>query len=717
MNYGFIRISASSLKLKVADVSFNVSMIKEAIDKALEMGVKLLVTPELSVTGYTCADLFFTDVIIRKSEKAVSIIADYIKEKDIVVVLGAPVAFYNKIYNCAVVLDNSGVKGIVPKKHLANYNEFYEKRWFASGFDFEFAQPISFAGFDTQIGDMIFDLGQGAVLGIELCEDLWVPNPPSSTLVLQGANIIANLSASDEYVSKAQYRRELVSNQSARCICAYVYSGASVFESTTDLVFSGATLVCENGAILSEGERFERKNLLTVADVDVEKLMAQRRADMSFENISGEIELVKLNLENKANDLEYRYVDSMPFVPSDDAKREERCKEIFAIQASGLAKRIEHVGSNGVVVGISGGLDSTLALLVSVQAMKLLGKSSSDILGVTMPGFGTTDRTYQNALELMKSLGVTIKEISIKDACILHMNDIEHDSRVKDITYENTQARERTQILFDLANKHGKLLVGTGDLSELAMGWCTYNGDHMSMYGVNASVPKTLVKYLVEYVARVSDKATADILYDVLDTPVSPELLPPDENGNIAQKTEDNIGPYELHDFFLYNFVRFGFSKEKIEKVSKEKIEEIVVKIITENQNNDRETGLGEVGSRLVKVYPDFDVRRYGYSLLSKFLETLPKLKLIQEGTKVSVTLYEDKSKKDMLEEYIIRQIQMTGDQGISLGTLGNRIRIQFGDFKVRDYGYSQFKQYIQSFPKVELIEDGERTRAVYVED
>ena len=422
--------------------------------------------------------------------------------------------------------------------------------------------------FDTQIGDMIFDLGQGAVLGIELCEDLWVPNPPSSTLVLQGANIIANLSASDEYVSKAQYRRELVSNQSARCICAYVYSGASVFESTTDLVFSGATLVCENGAILSEGERFERKNVLTVADVDVEKLMAQRRADMSFENISGEVELVKLNLENKANDLEYRYVDSMPFVPSDYAKREERCKEIFAIQASGLAKRIEHVGSNGVVVGISGGLDSTLALLVSVQAMKLLGKNNSDILGVTMPGFGTTDRTYQNALELMKSLGVTIKEISIKDACILHMNDIEHDSRVKDITYENTQARERTQILFDLANKHGKLLVGTGDLSELAMGWCTYNGDHMSMYGVNASVPKTLVKYLVEYVARVSDKATADILYDVLDTPVSPELLPPDENGNIAQKTEDNIGPYELHDFFLYNFVRFGFSKEKIEKLA-----------------------------------------------------------------------------------------------------------------------------------------------------
>jgi len=312
---------------------------------------------------------------------------------------------------------------------------------------------------------------------------------------------------------------ELVANQSARCVCAYVYSGASVFESTTDLVFSGATLVCENGTVLSEGERFKRENVLTVADVDVERLLSQRRSNMSFENSNDKTECVKLNLENKNNDLENRFVDSMPFVPSDNEKRAQRCKEIFAIQASGLAKRIEHVGSNGVVVGISGGLDSTLALLVSVSAMKLLGKNNSDILGVTMPGFGTTDRTYQNAIDLMKSLGVTIKKISIKDACVLHMKDIEHDSLVKDITYENTQARERTQILFDLANKHGKLLVGTGDLSELAMGWCTYNGDHMSMYGVNASVPKTLVKYLVEYVANISDKKTADILYDVLDTP------------------------------------------------------------------------------------------------------------------------------------------------------------------------------------------------------
>ncbi len=392
-----------------------------------------------------------------------------------------------------------------------------------------------------------------------------MPNPPSSKLVQHGANIIVNLSASDEYVSKAEYRRDLIANQSARCICGYVYAGASVYESTTDLVFSGATLVAENGSMLAEGERFSRDNVITIADIDVEKLNSLRLNNMSFENSSDGIGFSKHSIDNKNNDLKYRFVDSHPFVPADDEKRKERCREIFSIQAAGLAKRIEHVGSSGAVIGISGGLDSTLALLVAVAAMKLLGKNNSDILGITMPGFGTTDRTYNNAIDLMKCLGVTVKEISIKNACIQHMKDIEHDADIKDITYENTQARERTQILFDMANKHGKLLVGTGDLSELAMGWCTYNGDHMSMYGVNASVPKTLVRYLVEYVAGISEKKTADILYDVLDTPVSPELLPPDENGKIAQKTEENIGPYELHDFFLYHFVRFGFSKEKLQ--------------------------------------------------------------------------------------------------------------------------------------------------------
>ncbi len=565
MNYGFFRVAAASLKLKVANPSYNKEEIKRAIDKAVSEEVRLLVTPELSITGYTCADLFFTKALQQSAGEALEDIAVYTQGKNIAVVVGLPVAFYNSLYNCAVVLMNGGILGIVPKTHIANYNEFYEKRWFASGKQFEICQGINLYGFETKIGNQIFDLGGGAVLGIEICEDLWVPNPPSSKLVQHGANIIVNLSASDEYVSKAEYRRDLIANQSARCICGYVYAGASVYESTTDLVFSGATLISENGSILAAGERFSRDNVVTIADIDIEKLNSLRLNNMSFENSSDGIGFSKHSIDNKNNDLKYRFVDPHPFVPADDEKRRERCREIFSIQAAGLAKRIEHVGSSGAVIGISGGLDSTLALLVAVEAMKLLGKSNSDILGITMPGFGTTDRTYNNAIDLMKCLGVTVKEISIKNACIQHMKDIEHDADIKDITYENTQARERTQILFDMANKHGKLLVGTGDLSELAMGWCTYNGDHMSMYGVNASVPKTLVRYLVEYVAGISEKKTADILYDVLDTPVSPELLPPDENGKIAQKTEENIGPYELHDFFLYHFVRFGFSKEKLQ--------------------------------------------------------------------------------------------------------------------------------------------------------
>lgn len=561
MNYGFFRVAAASLKLRVADPEYNKEEIKKAIDEAVAEEVRVLVTPELSVTGYTCADLFFTKALQNKAKKALDDIIEYTSGKNICVIVGSPYAVQSKLYNCAFVIQDGRVRKIYPKTYLANYNEFYEKRWFDTPPDRIYASEYG----DCIMGcDGIVDLGNGAVLGVEICEDLWVPSPPSVGLALNGANIIVNLSASDEYVSKAEYRRNLVANQSARCICGYVYAGASVYESTTDLVFSGATLVAENGAILAEGERFSRENVITYADVDIEKLNILRQKNMSFEEDYSYGICDKYLLDNENNDLKYRFVDPHPFVPADDEKRKERCKEIFAIQASGLAKRIEHVGSKGVVVGISGGLDSTLALLVCVEAMKMLGRDNSDILGITMPGFGTTDRTHDNAIELMKALGVTTKEISIRDACIQHMQDIEHDESVKDITYENTQARERTQILFDMANKHGKLLVGTGDLSELAMGWCTYNGDHMSMYGVNASVPKTLVKYLVEYVANVSDEKTAAILLDVLDTPVSPELLPPDENGEIAQKTEDNIGPYELHDFFLYHFVRFGFDKEKL---------------------------------------------------------------------------------------------------------------------------------------------------------
>ena len=563
MNYGFLRVAAASLKLKVANPSYNKEEIKKAIDEALQEQARILVTPELSITGYTCADLFFTKALQNAADAALDDIIEYTKGKNIVVIVGAPYKSKSKLFNCAYTIYDGKVKLITPKKNIANYNEFYEKRWFVSG---DKAEEIS-----TKYGcpiDSRIEVCNGVVLGIELCEDLWTPEPPSSRLAVEGANVMVNLSASDEYVSKAQYRRELIANQSARCISAYIYAGASVYESTTDLVFSGATVIAENGAIVAEGERFSRENVITIADIDIEKLDALRQRNMSFEN-SALYYYDKEFLKNESNDLKYRFVDPHPFVPADDEKRRERCREIFSIQAAGLAKRLEHVGSSGAVIGISGGLDSTLALLVAAEAMKLLGKENSDILGVTMPGFGTTDRTYNNAIELMKSLGVTVKEISIKDACIQHMKDIEHDPDIKDITYENTQARERTQILFDLANKHGKLLVGTGDLSELAMGWCTYNGDHMSMYGVNASVPKTLVRYLVDYVAGVSDEKTAAILYDVLDTPVSPELLPPDENGEIAQKTEENIGPYELHDFFLYHFVRFGFTKEKLAFIAK----------------------------------------------------------------------------------------------------------------------------------------------------
>ena len=412
MNYGFFRTAAASLKLRVADPDYNKEEIKKAIDKAVSEDVRLLVTPELSVTGYTCADLFFTKQLQNSAEQALCEIVKYTIDKNIVLLVGMPVPFYNSLYNCAVVISDGRICGIVPKKHIANYNEFYEKRWFASGGQFESCQPINLCGCDTLIGSQIFDLGDGAVLGVELCEDLWVPCPPSSTLVCHGANIIANLSASDEYVSKAEYRHDLIANQSARCVCGYVYAGAGVYESTTDLVFSGATLVAENGAVIAAGERFVRDTVLTIADIDVEKLNAQRQSNMSFENLSNEIGFSKITIDNESNDLNYRFVDPHPFVPADDEKRRERCREIFAIQASGLAKRVEHVGSSGVVVGISGGLDSTLALLVAVEAVKMLGRPNSDILGITMPGFGTTDRTYQNAVDLMKALGVTIKEIS-----------------------------------------------------------------------------------------------------------------------------------------------------------------------------------------------------------------------------------------------------------------------------------------------------------------
>ena len=570
MDNSFFRIAAASLKLKVADVDFNTSELLNVISEAAQKGVKLLVTPELSITSYTCADLFLNTALLEKAKAGLKRLLDETKDIDMAIIVGIPLECGGGLFNCAAVINKGKLIGIVPKAFIANYHEFYEKRWFLPAAKAQGHSTINILGEDVPFGSFLFDLGSGAILGIEICEDLWATVPPSCSLTLSGANIICNLSASDEYVSKSEYRESLIANQSARCLCAYAYAGASVFESTTDLVFSGATVIAENGGICARGARFSRENTLTVYDIDLGKLAALRRSSITFgDSLSTEpIRTLNCRVDNPDNDLSYRYIDRHPFVPSDKHKVCERCEEILMIQSSGLAKRIEHVGSQGCIIGISGGLDSTLALLVAVRAMKLLGRPASDITGVTMPGFGTTGRTYNNAVKLMQELGVMIKEVNIKEACLLHMSDIGHNPDIHDITYENTQARERTQVLFDLANKENRLLVGTGDLSELALGWCTYNGDHMSMYGVNASVPKTLVKYIVAYEAATGSENVRAILEDILDTPVSPELLPPDKNGLIAQKTEDNIGPYELHDFFLYHFVRFGTEKEKLLKMA-----------------------------------------------------------------------------------------------------------------------------------------------------
>lgn len=575
-NYGFIKVATGVPKVKVANPDYNKEQIIKLIDKANEQNVKILITPELSISAYTCADLFFQDTLLDQCEKALYEITEYTKEIDIALVVGMPIRYKNALYNCAVIMLRGEILGIIPKQYIPIHNEFYEKRWFASGRDVY--DEIKIVNQTVPFGQMLFKLREDLTVGIEVCEDLWVPIPPSSNLALSGANLILNISASNEVVSKDEYRTNLIVSQSAKCLCGYMYVSAGVHESTTDLLFGGSSVIAENGILLNKGKRFERENELTCAYVDMGKLHFQRRQNMSFNDNKREYDMEydvieKTFIDNEISDFD-RYVDAHPFIPSDENLRIERCNEIFSIQSSALAKRLEHTGLKKLVVGISGGLDSTLALLVASETMKLLNLPSENIIGITMPGFGTTDRTYTNALDLMKSLNVTIKEISIKEAATLHMKDIEHDINIHDITYENTQARERTQILMDMANKNGAILVGTGDLSEMALGWCTYNGDHMSMYGVNASVPKTLVSHLVRTVAMISDEKTKEILLDILDTPISPELLPPTKDGKIEQKTEDNIGPYELHDFFLYNFIRCGAKKNKLHFLAKQAFKE-----------------------------------------------------------------------------------------------------------------------------------------------
>ncbi|MCY6355778.1 NAD(+) synthase [Clostridium sp. ZS2-4] len=565
----FIRVATACPVTNVAHINFNIENIKDCINKAVENNSKLIVFPELSITSYTCGDLFSQQHLLEKSDLAIRRLCKFSINKDILIAVGAPLVYKNCLYNCAYIIYNGKILGIVPKSYIPNYSEFYEKRWFTQGIDivnktvnFSFQENIPFGI------DLIFSSGNFK-FGFEICEDLWTVIPPSSYLSLAGANIIGNLSASNELVSKAKYRKSLIENQSARCISSYVYSSSGVFESSTDLVFSGHLMISENGTVLEENNRFQRENQVITALIDIDKLNNERLKNLSFRDSTRfcpfEVREIHFSFSDISCKNFDRFVDKHPFVPSNENEREERCREIFNIQASGLAKRLTHIGIEKAVVGISGGLDSTLALLVMAKTFDMLNLPRKNIIAITMPGFGTTDRTYNNAVNLCKELGTELREISIVDACLQHFKDINHPVEKHDVTYENVQARERTQILMDVANKEGGLLVGTGDLSELALGWATYNGDHMSMYSVNCSVPKTLVRYLVKYAAdkEVSNQAS-EILLDVLDTPVSPELLPKDNSGEISQKTEDIVGPYELHDFFLYYFIRQGATPEKI---------------------------------------------------------------------------------------------------------------------------------------------------------
>lgn len=564
----YIKVAAVSPKIKVADVTFNTEQILNVIKKEVSADVKTILFPELSLTGYTPADLFFTEDLLNASEKALLEVAECTKMTDTVIILGLPLRHRNRLYNAAAVLHKGLLLGIVPKLHLPNYNEFYESRWFAS-YDKSHGTEITIQGFGkVPFGHLIFE-SPGYTFGIEICEDLFAAIPPSASLSLQGAELIFNLSASNELVGKKEFRKNLVNMASAKNIGAYVYASSGPNESTTDLVFSGHLLISEYGTLLRENQRFSLENDVLECFLDLSRIRGERLKNTTFqrEMHHPDMDAVRVPFSQEIGTIKNfdRYIDPHPFVPKKETERIERAREILTIQSHGLVKRFLHVGMKKAVIGISGGLDSTLALLVIVKAFKVLGFPMKNIITVTMPGFGTTDRTYQNALSLCRELGTDLREISIVKASLQHFEDIGHDPLVHDATYENVQARERTQILMDIANKESGLVVGTGDLSELALGWCTYNGDQMSMYSVNGSVPKTLVRYLVKYFYEVEFEGyLSDILKDILETPVSPELLPKGDNDELLQKTEDLVGPYELHDFFLYHFMRYGAGVEKI---------------------------------------------------------------------------------------------------------------------------------------------------------
>ena len=566
--YGYVRCAAASLKMEVANPRWNEQEMEHVIAEAVSNGVAILVLPECAMTGYTCADLFFQKTLLEETEHQIAKLKKFLEGKEIIVAVGAPIQIENKLYNMGIVLQNGHILGMVPKTYLPNYNEFYEQRWFASSTDLKETE-IEFLGEKVPVGkDLLFG-NQNTYFALEICEDLWSVTPPSDTYALNGATILLNLSASNETIGKKEYRENLIKMHSAKQISAYVYASSGPLESTTDILFSGATLIYENGSKLAEGKRFQFDNTLTIGDVDVEKLLHDRMKNTSFH--TDQLEPVrKIHCSIPATNQPIRRTYAKyPFVPSNPNKRNERANEILTIQSCALARRLKHTGSKKCILGVSGGLDSTLAYLVILRSFDILKIAPQNLIAVTMPGFGTTDRTYQNAKELIRKTGATLREVSIKDACILHYKDIGHDAGNHDVTYENTQARERTQILMDIANQENGLVIGTGDLSELALGWCTYNGDHMSMYAVNTSIPKTLVRYLVEYEMQ-NNETLHDVLKSILDTPISPELLPPSKDGKILQKTESKIGPYMLHDFFLYHFLRNGFSTKKIFYLAKE---------------------------------------------------------------------------------------------------------------------------------------------------
>lgn len=569
MNYGFIKVASAVPSVKVADCKYNVEQIEQQIILAEGQGVEIIVFPELSLTGYTCQDLFRQNLLLETTESAMLMLLDFTRQLNIISIVGLPIAVGDLLLNCAAIIQKGQILGIVAKEYLPNYNEFYEKRWFASVQDLRTTE-LRFAGNQINLSftPQIFVTCDGVRFGAEICEDVWAPTPPSNHLALAGADIIFNLSASDELIGKHDYLCKLLAQQSARTITGYVYSSAGFGESTQDVVYGGNALIFENGHLLQSGPRFAMTPQMQVAQIDVERLRTERRGNTTYVNAQrrmiGEDVIFKNAHSILPKDFVLeRPVDAHPFIPSPDMM-EKSCEEILNIQVMGLAKRLVHTSCQKVVIGISGGLDSTLALLVCAMTFDKLGLDRSGIIGVTMPGFGTTDRTYTNAIKLMQSLHITIREISIAKSVTQHFEDIGHDISVHDTTYENSQARERTQILMDVSNQEGGLVIGTGDLSELALGWCTYNGDHMSMYAVNASIPKTLIACLVKFVAGTMDADTSATLHDVVDTPISPELVPADEDGNIQQKTEDLVGPYELHDFFLYYFMRHGFRPMKI---------------------------------------------------------------------------------------------------------------------------------------------------------